>query len=69
MRNTDSGGNTSLSVSFSARALARSWPNGFSITTRRQGTGWPGAGGGGSASPDRLSCLTTSGKNLGGTDR
>ena len=30
-------GNTAFSIAFSSRALARSWPNGFSITTRRHG--------------------------------
>ena len=69
MRNTECGGNTALSVSFSARALARSCPNGFSITTRRQGRGCPGGGCGGVDSPDRFSWVTTSGKNFGGTDR
>ena len=40
MRNTESGPNTSFTISLSSRALARSWPNGFSITTRRHGR-WP----------------------------
>ena len=49
MRNTDSGGKTSASVSFSSRALFRSWPNGFSMTTRRQAgdptrPAWPSGG-------------------------
>ncbi len=35
MRNTESGGNTDSTTSFSSRADSRSWPNGFSITTRR----------------------------------
>src|SRR5829696_1690298 len=34
MRNTDDGGNTLDTMWFSSRALARSCPNGFSITTR-----------------------------------
>jgi hypothetical protein len=49
MRNTDSAGNTAFRMSFSSRALFRSWPNGFSITTRRHGrrsdqASWPGGG-------------------------
>ena len=34
MRKIDDSGNTLCSVSFSARADARSWPNGFSMMTR-----------------------------------
>ena len=63
MRNTDSGGNTSWMVAFSAWALFRSEPNGFSTTTRRQ-LSRPG-----SASPCSLSWPITSGKNFGGMDR
>ena len=37
MRNTESGPNTEFSTWFSSCALARSWPKGFSTTTRRQG--------------------------------
>ena len=55
MRNTDPGGKTPLRVAFSSRALARSWPNGFSITTRRQPP-LPE-----SDRPLRLSCCTTVG--------
>ena len=36
MRNTDSSGNTLLTTLLSSWALCRSWPNGFSITTRLQ---------------------------------
>ena len=36
MRNTDSSGNTLFTTAFSSRALARSCPNGFSMTTRLQ---------------------------------
>ena len=63
MRNTASGGKTSSRMSFSSRALARSWPNGFSMTTRRQ----PPAEG--SDRPLRLSCCTTVGNWPGGIDR
>ena len=41
MRNTESGGKTLSTTSLSCRAVVRSEPNGFSITTRRQ---LPGAG-------------------------
>ena len=63
MRNTDSGGKTPSSVALSSRALARSWPNGFSITTRRQPC--PPE----SDRPLRLSCCTTLGNWPGGIDR
>ena len=64
MRNTDSGGNTSETIAFSSCALFRSWPNGFSTTTRRQrACGWF------SARPCSLSWPITSGKNRGGIDR
>ncbi len=64
MRNTESSGKTSLTIALSSLAVFRSWPNGFSITTRRQPvcTSAP-------ASPARLSCLSTTGKALGGMDR
>ena len=39
MRNTDEEGKTLETIRFSSRALARSWPNGFSITTRLQRPG------------------------------
>ena len=63
MRNTASGGNTASRIAFSSRALARSWPNGFSITTRRQPRPWE------SDRPLRLSCWTTVGNWPGGIDR
>ena len=63
MRNTASGGKTASRLSFSSRALARSWPNGFSITTRRQPRPRE------SDSPLRFSCWTTVGNWPGGTDR
>jgi len=63
MRNTDSSGKTSLTISLSSRALFRSCPNGFSITTRRHSCGW------GWDSPARESCLHTTGNALGGMDR
>jgi len=68
MRNTESEPNTEFTISLSCRALARSWPNGFSITTRRHGRR-PSGPVGGEDSPERLSCATTSVKNFGGTDR
>ncbi len=63
MRNTDSSGKTSLTVLFSSLADFRSWPNGFSMTTRRH---WSGAVW---ARPARLSWLTTVGNAPGGIDR
>ena len=68
MRKTDCAGNTASTIAFSSRALARSCPNGFSITTRRHGCR-PATGPPGSDSPDRFSCRTTSGNAFGGTDR
>ncbi len=66
MRNTDSSGKTSFTVLLSCFALARSWPNGFSMTTRRH---WAALSPGGCARPERFSWLITSGNALGGTDR
>ena len=63
MRNTDSGGNTSWMVALSAARDARSWPNGFSTTTRRQ------LASSGSVSPCSLSWPITSGKYFGGIER
>ena len=60
MRNTWSGSNTSCTIALSSRALARSWPNGFSMTARRHEPS------GASASPCLFSCWTTFGKNFGG---
>ena len=63
MRKTDSGGKTELTTSLSSRALFRSWPNGFSMTTRRHSSGeWLD-------SPDRLSWLQTTGKAPGGIEK
>ena len=55
MRNTDSSGKT-VDDLVELWALSRSWPNGFSMTTRRHrsGSGW--------ASPDLVSCSHTVGK-------
>ena len=39
MRKIESVGNAERSASLSARAESRSWPNGFSMTTRRQPVG------------------------------
>ena len=63
MRKTDCAGKTASTIAFSSRALFRSWPNGFSITTRRHGRG-PAAVPPGSDSPERLSCWITSGNGL-----
>ena len=63
MRNTDSSGNTSLTISLSSIADSRSCPNGFSITTRRHWSpSWADR-------PDRASCLHTTGNDDGGIDR
>ena len=63
MRNTDSGGNTRLSTAFSSRADSRSWPNGFSTTTRRHVPSPP------SARPCSSSWSITLPKNFGGMER
>lgn len=63
MRNTDSSGKTSLTIPLSSLALLRSWPNGFSMTTRRQ------VSSSAFASPDLASCLVTTGNAPGGIDR
>ena len=63
MRNTDDSGNTALTMALSSFADCRSWPNGFSITTRRQLS--PSS----DANPLRSSCSQTVGKALGGIDR
>ena len=63
MRNTDDSGNTLLTTPLSASALFRSWPNGFSMTTRLQQPS------GLLASPDLDSCSHTSGNAFGGIDR
>jgi hypothetical protein len=57
------GAKTSPTTRLSSLALARSCPKGFSMTTRRQESEPP------SDRPDSLSCLTTFGKNFGGTER
>ena len=58
MRKTDGSGKTVCSVWLSARAVAKSWPKGFSMTTRAP-----------SAQPDLPSCSTTAPKRLGGIAR
>ena len=63
MRNTASSGKTSLTIPLSSCAERRSWPNGFSITTRRHRS--PSS----SARPERESCLQTVGKADGGIER
>ena len=63
MRNTDPDENTSPTMRLSSWALARSWPNGFSITTRRH------AWGRSSARPEVFRCSRTTGNSPGGIDR
>ncbi len=63
MRNTLSAGKTLSTTSLSSRAVVRSEPNGFSMTTRRHE---PGAC---SARPERRSCSVTTGNDFGGIDR
>ncbi len=63
MRNTDSSGKTLLTTVLSSSALSRSWPNGFSMTTRLQDPSVC------LASPDFDSCSHTSGNAFGGIDR
>ena len=64
MRNTSCGVNTLSTSALSSRDEARSSPNGFSTTTRRQ----PPARSL-SAMPVRASCLSTVGNAVGGIDR
>jgi len=64
MRNTSWGVNTSSTRSLSALADARSCPNGFSTTTRRQPPDLSL-----SARPVRASCLSTVGKAAGGMEK
>ena len=63
MRKTASAGKTDSTMSLSSRALARSWPNGFSMTTRRHD---PCRG---VLSPDASSCSHTAENQFGGMDR
>ena len=64
MRNTSGGVNTSSTSSLSPRAEARSCPNGFSTTTRRQPPDFSLL-----AMPVRAICLSTTGNADGGMDR
>ena len=64
MRNTSCGVNTSSTSWFSAIAVCRSLPNGFSTTTRRQPPDLAL-----SAIPVRLSWLSTSGNAAGGMEK
>ena len=66
MRKIESVGNAERSASLSDCADSRSWPNGFSMTTRRQRSGWSAVS---STSPEAFSCSATSGKSFGGIDR
>ena len=63
MRKTESSGKTSLTIPFSSMAERRSCPNGFSMTTRRH---WSPSC---ADSPERASCLSTTGNAPGGMDR
>jgi len=63
MRKTESGGNTEPTTSLSSRAVARSLPKGFSMTTRRHCPSF------GVASPASRSWSTTCWKDFGGIDR
>ena len=63
MRNTESGGKTEATTSFSSRAVLRSEPNGFSMTTRRHCESRC------SVRPERFSCSVTSGNDFGGIER
>ena len=55
---------TESTIALSSVALARSWPNGFSTTTRRQPPLRALL-----AIPVRSICLSTTGNMLGGMDR
>ena len=63
MRNTESAGKTFSTMAFSSRADFRSWPNGFSMTTRRHDPGDR------VESPERSSCWQTVANDDGGIDR
>ena len=63
MRKTASGGKTFSTMALSSRADARSWPNGFSMTTRRHD---PDCG---VDRPERSSCWQTVAKDDGGIER
>ena len=58
-----SAGKTFSTIALSSRADSRSWPNGFSMTTRRHEPSW------GVDSPARSSCWHTVAKKFGGIDR
>ena len=62
MRNTELGSKTSETTRSSSLALCKSWPNGFSMMTRRQAPSLE------RDKPDAASCLDTSGNARGGTD-
>ena len=63
MRKIDSGLKALPAISSRSRALSRSWPKGFSMTTLLQWEeSWP-------VMPWRLSWLTTDSKDFGGIDR
>ncbi len=62
MRNTELGSNTSDTTLSSSLALGRSWPNGFSMITRRHAPSDE------RDRPEAASCLATCGNARGGTD-
>ena len=63
MRNTESAGKTFSTMALSSRADFRSWPNGFSMTTRRHDPAWA------VARLERSSCWQTVANADGGMDR
>ena len=66
MRNTASEGKTRSITALSSCALARSWPKGFSMTTRRHG---PSAGWDRSARPWSARWRETASNQSGGMER
>ena len=64
MRKTLSARNTRSTIALSSRADSRSWPNGFSMTTRRQPVLFSL-----SARSRSASCWHTVSKALGGIER
>lgn len=66
MRKIESDGNAASSESFSSRADSRSWPNGFSMTTRRQVSPAVESS---ETRPDFSSCWATTSNAFGGIDR
>ena len=66
MRKIESAGKATSSAAFSSRAVCRSEPKGFSMTTRRQASAPVDLS---STRPESFSCFATIGKSRGGIER